>query len=99
MPAVKHSIAVVRGGLAGMVAALRFLERRCEVHLYEADIRLRGKAGADASGSGQEDHRYHIFPMWHVNVLKLVGEMDLAESLYLARRLVCGPRCESCRAG
>src|SRR5260370_36045345 len=77
MPASKRSITVVGGGLAGMVAALRLLERGCDVNLYEADIRLGGKAGANASGSGHEDHGYHIFPMWYVNVWKLVEEMDI----------------------
>jgi predicted NAD/FAD-dependent oxidoreductase len=77
MAASKRSITVVGGGLAGIVAALRLLECGCEVDLYEADIRLGGKAGANASASGHEDHGYHIFPMWYVNVWKLVKEMDI----------------------
>lgn len=43
-------VTIVGGGLAGMVAALRLLERGCAVSLYESSHRLGGKAGANQNG-------------------------------------------------
>ncbi len=60
-----------------MSAALRLLERGCRVTLYDAGVRLGGKAGADKDLTGYNDHAYHIFPMWYVNVWKLVDELGI----------------------
>ncbi len=80
MPHSTRSVTIVGGGLAGMVAALRLLQRGCRVTIYESDSRLGGKAGAIAAGSGYEDHGYHIFPMWYVNVWDLVEELGIREN-------------------
>lgn len=42
-----NTVVVVGGGLAGMVAALKLVERGLDVTLYEAGHRLGGKAGSD----------------------------------------------------
>ena len=73
----KRSITIVGGGLAGMVAALRLLQQGCDVALYDADTRLGGKAGAKSNGAGREDHGYHIFPLWYVNIWALVEELGI----------------------
>lgn len=74
------SVVIVGGGLAGMVAALRLLERGCAVDIYEASDRLGGKAGTGLGGERSDDHGYHIFPMWYRNVWKLVDELGIAGS-------------------
>ena len=74
------SVVVVGGGLAGMVAALRLLERGCAVELYEASERLGGKAGTGLGAERSDDHGYHIFPMWYRNVWKLVDEVGITGS-------------------
>src|SRR5215217_4531567 len=70
-------VTVVGGGLAGMVTALRLLERGYEVSLYESNVRLGGKAGANKNGGDYNDHGYHIFPAWYVNTWQLVKELDI----------------------
>ncbi len=71
-------ITVVGGGLAGMVASLRLLERGCRVSLYEAGERLGGKAGASKRDGNANDHGYHIFPMCYRNIWKLVDDLGIA---------------------
>src|SRR5688500_2010058 len=71
-------VTVVGGGLAGMVTALRLLERGYEVSLYdESDTRLGGKAGANKNGGDYNDHGYHVFPAWYVNTWQLVSELGI----------------------
>jgi uncharacterized protein with NAD-binding domain and iron-sulfur cluster len=70
-------VVVVGGGLAGMVAALRLLERGCRVAIYEASDRLGGKAGAGLAAQAHDDHGYHIFPAWYLNTWKLVDELGI----------------------
>lgn len=74
------SVVVVGGGLAGMVAALRLLQRGCAVDIYEAGDRLGGKAGAGLHSERTDDHGYHIFPMWYRNIWKLVDELGIGRS-------------------
>jgi len=70
-------IAVVGGGLAGMVAALRLQERGCQVTIFEASDRLGGKAGANPNGASFDEHGYHIFPDWYKNAQELARELGL----------------------
>jgi uncharacterized protein with NAD-binding domain and iron-sulfur cluster len=72
-------VAVVGGGLAGMIAALRLAERGFSIDLFEASDRLGGKAGATRHGSDFDEHGYHIFPMWYRNVWQLVDELGIAD--------------------
>lgn len=76
-PKGRVEVAVVGGGLAGMIAALRLLERGCAVTIYEAGTRLGGKAGAGIDAEDGDDHGYHIFPEWYRNIWKLVDELQL----------------------
>jgi uncharacterized protein with NAD-binding domain and iron-sulfur cluster len=72
-------VAVVGGGLAGMTAALRLLERGCRVTIFEATERLGGKAGANKDHHDYNDHGYHMFPLWYLNVWKLVEELGIGD--------------------
>ncbi len=73
-------VTVVGGGLAGMIAALRLLERGYSVTLYEASYRMGGKAGANKNGNDFDEHGYHIFPEWYLNVWQLVDELGIREN-------------------
>ncbi len=54
-------VTVVGGGLAGMIAALRLLQRGCEVTIIDAADRVGGKAGAARHEHDFDEHGYHIF--------------------------------------
>ena len=71
------SVAIVGGGLAGMTAALRLLERGVHVTLIEATHRLGGKAGADQHGAGWDEHGWHLFPLWYLNIWHLADELEI----------------------
>lgn len=74
---------VVGGGLAGISAALRLAERGCRVTLLEGSERLGGKAGSlRSTHEGRDhydDHGYHIFPGWYLNLWRLVHELGLRD--------------------
>jgi uncharacterized protein with NAD-binding domain and iron-sulfur cluster len=70
-------VAIIGGGLAGMTAALRLLQRGCHVTLYEASTRLGGKAGANLINDEYVDHGYHIFPLWYLNAWRLIDELNI----------------------
>jgi uncharacterized protein with NAD-binding domain and iron-sulfur cluster len=72
-------VVVVGGGLAGMTAALRLVERGCEVTLIESSVRLGGKAGSNRNGDDFDDHGYHIFPMWYKNIWQIVDELGILD--------------------
>jgi uncharacterized protein with NAD-binding domain and iron-sulfur cluster len=71
------SVAIVGGGLAGLTAALRLAERGYTVTVYEGSARLGGKVGADKHGSDYDEHGYHIFPEWYLNVWGLIDELGI----------------------
>jgi uncharacterized protein with NAD-binding domain and iron-sulfur cluster len=75
-----ETVTIVGGGLAGMVAALRLAERGCDVSLYEASDRLGGKAGATRNGDRYDEHGFHIFPAWYLNVWRLVDELNIRDN-------------------
>ena len=74
------NVTIVGGGLAGMTAALRLLERGCRVSLFEAEARLGGKAGANKHGDDYDEHGYHIFPAWYLNIWRLVDQLDMRDN-------------------
>jgi phytoene dehydrogenase-like protein len=73
-------IIVVGGGIAGMGATLRLLERGCRVTLFESSDRLGGKAGSNRHGADFDDHAYHIFPAWYRNIWQLVEDLGIADN-------------------
>lgn len=70
-------VTVIGGGLAGMSAALHLARLGCRVSLYEASGRLGGKAGANRNGADFDDHGFHIFPSWYLNIWQLVEELGI----------------------
>ncbi len=72
-----QTVTIIGGGLAGMTAALRLLERGFRVSIYESATRLGGKAGANKNGDDTNDHGFHIFPDWYVNIWRLVDELGI----------------------
>jgi len=74
-----QDVVIVGGGLAGMAAALGLLERGCGVTLLDADVRLGGKAGSPSSGPGHDDHGYHVFPTWYLNIWRLVDQLGIRD--------------------
>jgi uncharacterized protein with NAD-binding domain and iron-sulfur cluster len=72
-------VAVVGGGLAGMVSALRLAQLGHSVTLYEANDRSGGKAGAVRHGTNFDEHGYHFFPLWYRNTWNLIAELRIAD--------------------
>ena len=68
---------IIGGGLAGMAAALELARYGIDVEILEASERLGGKAGADHDGARYQEHGYHIFPAWYVNVRKILTELGI----------------------
>ena len=75
-----QKVTIIGGGLAGMTAALRLLERGFQVSIFETATRLGGKAGANKNGDEYNDHGYHIFPEWYVNTWQLVDELGIRDN-------------------
>jgi uncharacterized protein with NAD-binding domain and iron-sulfur cluster len=73
-------VVVVGGGLAGMTAAARLLERGCEVTLFDEATSLGGKAGATRTADDWDEHGYHIFPAWYLNTWHLVDELGIRDT-------------------
>lgn len=72
-----RSVTIVGGGLAGMTAARELLKRGFSVTIYEAADRLGGKAGAVQHGTDYDEHGWHLFPSWYLNIWALVEELGI----------------------
>lgn len=70
-----HQVTIVGGGLAGMVAGLRLLQRGVSVQILESTDRLGGKAGADQHSFDWDEHGWHLFPLWYLNIFALADEL------------------------
>ncbi|HRE47355.1 MAG TPA: FAD-dependent oxidoreductase [Aggregatilineales bacterium] len=73
-------ITIIGAGLAGMVAGLRLLQRGCTVTIYDSDVRTGGKAGSILKDGRYEDHGYHVFPAWYLNVWSLINELGIYDN-------------------
>lgn len=73
----KRSVLIVGGGLAGMSAGLRLAQNGIKVTILEGSDRLGGKAGADRHGEDWDEHGWHLFPLWYVNIWQLVDELGI----------------------
>jgi monoamine oxidase len=93
MAANRTSVTVIGGGLAGMTAAFRLAQRGLRVQLVEAGPRLGGKAGANRNAADFDEHGYHIFPTWYLNVWSIVDELGIRDHFVECtdfRQLVAG---------
>lgn len=75
-----ESVAVIGGGLAGMVAALELLERGVAVQIFESSDRMGGKAGANKFGKDFDEHGWHLFPLWYLNIWSLIDRLGIRSS-------------------
>lgn len=73
-------VAIAGGGLGGMTAALRLAEKGCQVTIFEASSRLGGKAGSDLIDGRWEDHGYHMFPAFYLNLWAIVDELSIRKN-------------------
>jgi glycine/D-amino acid oxidase-like deaminating enzyme len=74
-------VVIIGGGLAGMIVAKELLQRGMRVVIFEADERLGGKAGGDLVDGVFEEHGYHVFPGWYVNIRQLLRELHVDNHL------------------
>lgn len=77
MTSEQHVVTVVGGGLAGMAAALHLRRLGSAVRLIEASDHLGGKAGSALIDGRWEDHGYHIFIPFYVNMFRLITDLGL----------------------
>jgi len=73
-------VVIIGGGLGGMAAALALLKQGFKVSLFESNYRLGGKAGAEKKDENYEDHGFHIFPTWYVNIFKIINELEIQDN-------------------
>lgn len=74
---MKHTVTIVGGGLAGMTAALELLERGFAVQIFESTDRMGGKAGATKHGQDFDEHGWHLFPLWYLNIWALIDRLGI----------------------
>lgn len=74
-------VTIVGGGIAGLTAALRLLERGFDVTLMEQDDFLGGMLRAALCDDPQchirHEHSYHMFTNWYLNTWDIVDELNL----------------------
>lgn len=75
-----REISIIGGGLAGMILAKELLEKGQKVRIFEASGRLGGKAGADLHGTDFDEHGWHLFPTWYVNIWEIVEQLGIRPS-------------------
>ena len=81
----RQRIAVLGGGLLGMVLALRLSQRGFAVSLLDAAPAPGGLAGAQTIGGYEWDRFYHVVLMSDLNTRALVDELGLSGSLRWGR--------------
>jgi hypothetical protein len=74
-------VTIVGGGIAGLTAALRLLERGFSVTLLEQDNFLGGMLRAalcdDPRCHVRHEHSYHMFTNWYLNTWDIVDELGI----------------------
>lgn len=75
---MSQSVTIVGGGLAGMTAAMELLERGFKVKIIESTHRLGGKAGANNHGIDWDEHGWHLFPLWYLNIWRLIERLGIS---------------------
>lgn len=75
-----ENVTVIGGGLAGMITALELLERGASVRILESTHRLGGKAGANQFERDWDEHGWHLFPLWYLNIWRLIEHLGIRDS-------------------
>jgi len=76
--ATKHNIAVLGGGISGLVSAYRLLQKGNRVTLFEATDELGGLGGTFQHEGHTMEQFYHVMINTDENLLALLSELDLA---------------------
>lgn len=77
---MSEDVTIIGGGLAGMVAALELVDRGVSVRILESTHRVGGKAGANQFGADWDEHGWHLFPLWYLNIWRLVDRLGIRGS-------------------
>jgi protoporphyrinogen oxidase len=79
---VRGRVAVVGGGISGLVAAYRLAEGGVPVTLFEASDRFGGLGGQFEYDGRQLDKFYHVILPTDEHLLGLAGELGLEDAIY-----------------
>jgi Flavin containing amine oxidoreductase len=83
-------MAVVGGGIAGLTAALRLVERGFDVEVFEKGPLMGGNLSGVNHGGAYYDVYPHMFAEWFHNFWKLAEDIGLKKHQHFERRRDCG---------
>jgi zeta-carotene desaturase len=81
---------VVGGGIAGLTAALRLVERGFDVEVFEKGPLMGGNLSGVNHGGAYYDVYPHMFAEWFHNFWKLAEDIGLKKHQHFERRRDCG---------
>ncbi|HLX14274.1 MAG TPA: FAD-dependent oxidoreductase [Bradyrhizobium sp.] len=81
---------VVGGGIAGLTAALRLVERGFDVEVFEKGPLMGGNLSGVKHGGAYYDVYPHMFAEWFHNFWKLTEDIGLEKHKHFERRRDCG---------
>jgi phytoene dehydrogenase-like protein len=81
---------VVGGGIAGLTAALRLVERGFDVEVFEKGPLMGGNLSGVNHGGAYYDVYPHMFAEWFHNFWKLAEDIGLKKHQHFERRPDCG---------
>jgi hypothetical protein len=81
---------VVGGGIAGLTAALRLVERGFDVEIFEKGPLMGGNLSAVNHNGAYYDVYPHMFAEWFHNFWKLADDIGLKRHQHFERRRDCG---------
>jgi zeta-carotene desaturase len=88
--AQNHKMTVVGGGIAGLTAALRLVERGFDVEIFEKGPLMGGNLSGVKHGDAYYDVYPHMFAEWFHNFWKLTEDIGLKKHKHFERRDDCG---------
>ncbi len=80
-PAQEKTVCIIGAGLTGLVAAFRLAKQGRAVILLESTLEVGGMAATFPMGSTRLEHIYHHFFTSDTELIKLVEELGLSDSL------------------
>jgi len=77
-----HEVIIVGGGVAGLTAALRLLERGYKVTVIERDQIIGGKFRSEKRHGKPDyhEHSFHLFLNWYNNFWKIADELGVRQN-------------------
>ena len=88
-PKSEKDVAIIGGGIAGLTAALRLLERGYAVTLYEKDTVLGGQISSEHNKASKLYHDVytHLFCDWYGNFWRLTADLGIDREINFEPRL------------